>query len=129
MDGIAVHSSDTIGATETSPIRLEIGRQAAWVDTGDPVPEGFNAVIMVEVVHEVDGESVEIQSPAAPYQHVRPLGEDIVATELVLPECHTLRPVDLGACAAAGLSELPVRRKPRVAVIPTGNELVQVAAT
>ena len=128
MDGIAVRSSDTIGATETSPIRLEIGRQAAWVDTGDPVPEGFNAVIMVEVVHEVDGESVEIQSPAAPYQHVRPLGEDIVATELVLPECHTLRPVDLGACAAAGLSELPVRRKPRVAVIPTGNELVQVGS-
>ncbi len=128
MDGIAVRSSDTIGATETSPVRLEIGRQAEWVDTGDPVPEGFNAVIMVEVVHEVDEDAVEIQSPAAPYQHVRPLGEDIVATELVLPESHTLRPVDLGACAAGGLAELPVRRKPRVAVIPTGNELVQVGS-
>ena len=112
MDGIAVRASDTIGATETSPLRLAVDEQAVWVDTGDPMPDGFNAVIMVEVVHEVDVDTLEIQSPAAPYQHVRPLGEDIVATELVLPENHTLRPVDLGACAAAGLSELPVRRKP-----------------
>ena len=128
MDGIAVRASDTVGATETSPLQLAVGKQAVWVDTGDPVPDGFDAVIMVEVVHEVDGNTLEIQSPAAPYQHVRPLGEDIVATELVLPENHTLRPVDLGACAAAGLSELPVRRKPSVAVIPTGNELVQVGS-
>ena len=128
MDGIAVRASDTVGATETSPLQLAVGKQAVWVDTGDPVPDGFDAVIMVEVVHEVDGNVLEIQSPAAPYQHVRPLGEDIVATELVLPENHTLRPVDLGACAAAGLSELPVRRKPSVAVIPTGNELVEVGS-
>lgn len=128
MDGIAVRASDTVGATETSPLRLAVGEQAVWVDTGDPVPEGYDAVIMVEVVHEVDGGTLEIQSPAAPYQHVRPLGEDIVATELVLPESHTIRPVDMGACAAAGLSELVVRRKPSVAVIPTGNELVQVGS-
>ncbi len=125
MDGIAVRAADTVGATETSPLQLAVGEQAVWVDTGDPVPEGFDAVIMVEVVHEVDGGTLEIQSPAAPYQHVRPLGEDIVATELVLPESHTIRPVDMGACAAAGLAELVVRRKPSIAVIPTGNELVQ----
>ena len=128
MDGIAVRASDTVGATETSPLSLEVGEQAVWVDTGDPMPEGFDAVIMVEVVHEVDVGTLEIQSPAAPYQHVRPLGEDIVATELVLPESHKIRPVDVGACAAAGLSELVVRRKPSVAVIPTGNELVQVGS-
>ena len=128
MDGIAVRASDTVGATETSPLSLEVGEQAMWVDTGDPMPEGFDAVIMVEVVHEVDVGTLEIQSPAAPYQHVRPLGEDIVATELVLPESHKIRPVDVGACAAAGLSELVVRRKPSVAVIPTGNELVQVGS-
>ena len=128
MDGIAVRASDTVGATETLPLRLAVGEQAVWVDTGDPIPDGFNAVIMVEVVHEVDADTLEIQSPAAPYQHVRPLGEDIVATELVLPESHTLRPVDLGACAAAGLSELPVRRKPSVAIIPTGNEIVPVGS-
>ena len=128
MDGIAVHSSATVGATETSPIRLAVGDDAVWVDTGDPIPEGFDAVIMVEVVHEIDAGTLEIQSPAAPYQHVRPLGEDIVATELVLPESHTIRPVDLGACAAAGLTQLPLRRKPRVAIIPTGNELVQIGS-
>ena len=128
MDGIAVRAVDTIGATETSPLRLAVGEQAVWVDTGDPMPDGFNAVIMVEVVHELDDGTLEIQSPAAPYQHVRPLGEDIVATELVLAESHILRPVDLGACAAAGLSELRVRRKPSVAIIPTGNELVQAGS-
>ena len=128
MDGIAVRALDTVGATETSPLRLAVGEQAVWVDTGDPMPDRFNAVIMVEVVHEIDSDTLEIHSPAAPYQHVRPLGEDIVATELVLPESHTLRPVDMGACAAAGLSELPVRRKPSVVVIPTGNELVQAGS-
>ncbi|MDP7226941.1 MAG: molybdopterin-binding protein, partial [SAR202 cluster bacterium] len=128
MDGVAVRARDTVGATETSPLRLKLGDQAVWVDTGDPIPSGFDAVIMVEVVHEVDESTIEIQSPVPPYHHVRPLGEDIVATELVLPESHRLRPVDLGACAAAGLTELPVRRRPRVAVIPTGTELVPVGS-
>jgi len=126
MDGVAVRASETVGATETSPLRLMLEKQAVWVDTGDPMPDGFNAVIMIEVVHEVGGSTIEIQAPAAPYQHVRPLGEDIVATELVLPENHILRPVDLGACAAAGLTELAVRRHPSIAIIPTGTELVQV---
>ena len=124
MDGVAVRAGDTVGATETSPVRLRLGEQAAWVDTGDPLPEIFDAVIMVEVVQEVDESTIEIQSPVAPYEHVRPLGEDIVATEMVLPENHTLRPVDLGACAAAGVTRLSVRRAPRVALIPTGTELV-----
>ena len=124
MDGIAVRATDTVGATETSPLRLALGDQAVWVDTGDPMPPGFDAVIMIEVVHQVDDSTVEVQSAVAPYSHVRPLGEDIVATELLLPDNHRLRPVDLGACAAGGLSEVPVRRRPTVAVIPTGTELV-----
>ena len=128
MDGIAVLARDTVGATETSPVRLKLGEHAVWVDTGDPVPEGFDAVIMVEVVHEVDETTLEIQSAVAPYNHVRPLGEDIVATELLLPENYLLRPMDLGACAAAGIVELPVRRKPTVAVMPTGTELVQIGS-
>ena len=100
-----------------------------WLDTGDPVPEGFDAVIMVEVVHEVDGSTIELQSPVPPYQHVRPVGEDIVATELLLPQSHRLRPQDVAACAAAGLAEVPVRRAPKVALIPTGTELVPVGAS
>ena len=128
MDGVAVRAADTVGATETSPLRLAVGEQAVWVDTGDPMPPDFDAVIMVEVVEEVDVDKLAIRAPVAPYQHVRPLGEDIVATELVLPENHLLRPVDLGACAAAGLDALAVRRRPRVAVIPTGSELVPVGS-
>ena len=124
MDGVAVRSRDTVGATETSPVRLKIGVQAAWVDTGDPIPDRFDSVIMVEVVHEIDASTIEVDAPVPPYQHVRPLGEDIVATELVLTENHRLRPQDLAACAAAGLVEVSVRRPPAVAVIPTGSELV-----
>ena len=102
MDGVAMKAADTFGATETSPVRLTLGDQASWVDTGDPMPPEFDAVIMVEVVHEVDDSTIEIRSPVPPYHHVRALGEDIVATELLLPSGHRLRPADLAACAAAG---------------------------
>ena len=128
MDGVAVRARDTIGATETSPVRLKVGEQAVWVDTGQPLPAEFDSVIMVEVLHEVDEGTIEILSPVPPYQYVRTLGEDIVATELLLPENHKIRPVDVGACAAAGLTELPLRRRPTVAVIPTGTELVPVGS-
>ncbi|MCY4364944.1 MAG: molybdopterin biosynthesis protein [Chloroflexi bacterium] len=129
MDGIAVRAADTTGATETSPVTLAVndpGQQAVWVDTGDPMPSGFDAVIMVEHLHKVGENHVSIMDPVAPWQHVRPLGEDIIATELVLTENHQLSPADLGACAAAGLAHLSVRRRPSVAIIPTGNELVPV---
>jgi putative molybdopterin biosynthesis protein len=129
MDGVAVRARETIGATETSPLHLRMGEQAIWVDTGDPMPPGYNAVIMIEVVHQVDDNTIEIQAPVAPYQHVRPLGEDIVATELVLPQSHQLRPQDLAACAAAGLTTVDVRKRPHVAVIPTGTELVPMGAS
>jgi putative molybdopterin biosynthesis protein len=125
MDGAAVQARHTTGATETSPMRLLLGEQAVWVDTGDAMPAGFDAVIMVEQIQELPDGEIEIHTPVAPWQHVRPMGEDIVATELVLPQVHRLRPVDLGAVAAAGVVELEVRRRPRVAVIPTGSELIQ----
>ena len=128
MDGIAVRARETVGATETSPVRLNLGDQAVWVDTGNPMPSGFDAVIMLETLQEIDSSNVEIMASVAPWQHVRPLGEDIVASEMVLPESHVLRPVDLGACAAAGVAEVEVRRRPNVAVIPTGTELVRPGA-
>ncbi len=126
MDGVAVRSADTTGATETSPRSLSLPGQAQWVDTGEPIPDGFDAVIMVEVVEEIDDTNIRIVSPVPPYNHVRAIGEDIVASELLLPENHRLRPADLGACAAAGVTEVQVRRKPRVAIIPTGTELVDI---
>ena len=127
MDGVAVRSGDTVGASESSPLTLTLPSQAAWVDTGDPVPNGFDAVIMVEVVREIDDSAIEIRSPVPPYNHIRPLGEDIVESELLLPQNHRLRPPDLGACAAAGVTSVQVRRKPAVAIIPTGTELVDIS--
>ena len=131
MDGIAVRAADTVGATETAPVTLSVGTQAVWVDTGDAMPPDANAVVMIEHVQRDADEAsiVRVLEAVAPWQHVRPLGEDIVATELVLPENHRIRPVDLGACAAAGLTSIPVRRRPSVSIIPTGNELVPIHAT
>jgi putative molybdopterin biosynthesis protein len=121
MDGVAVRAADTVGAADTTPVRL--GPTAfAVVDTGDPLPDGCDAVVMREDVHH-EGAEIELRAAAAPYQHVRSIGEDVSATELLLPEGHRLRAVDLAACAAAGLTELRVRRRPVVAVLPTGDEL------
>jgi putative molybdopterin biosynthesis protein len=126
MDGIAVHSADTVGASETSPVRLAAG-SFEIVDTGDPIPGDFDAVVMREDVHEVDG-GVELQAAAAPYQHVRSIGEDVSAAELLLPAGHRLRPVDVAAAGAAGAIELVVRRPPVVTVIPTGDEIRPVGS-
>jgi len=132
MDGYAVTADDTRGATETSPKQLRIGQQAFYVDTGDPLPPNTNAVIMIEHVQRLateQGECIEILEPTPPWRYVRPMGEDMVATELVLPANHRLRPQDLGAIAGCGHSTVEVYRRPRVAIIPTGTELVQPGDT
>ncbi len=124
MDGAAVSADETQGASEATPVRLRLGTQATWVDTGDPLPSAANAVIMIEHLQQF-GDEIEIMAPVAPWQHVRSMGEDIVASELVLPEGRVLGPVDLGAVAASGSTHLDVRRRPRVAILPTGTELVE----
>ena len=133
MDGIAVSAADTIGATETSPVLLG-PEMYEVVDTGDPMPPGRDAVVMREQVHWLGagGEDrpadVELRAAAAPYQHVRSIGEDVSAAELLLPAGHRLRPVDVAAAGAAGMNELAVRRAPVVVVIPTGDEIRPVGA-
>lgn len=123
MDGYAVKFPDTFGASETRPKLLAVPGQAVAVDTGDPLPEGFDAVIMIEDVEKTP-EGIEILKAATPWQHVRLVGEDIVATELIIPENHVIRPMDMAAMLASGHRDVMVRRKLRVAVIPTGTELV-----
>lgn len=128
MDGFAVRFSDTFGASETSPIGLKIGEKALPVDTGDPLPDDFNAVIMIEdvnIIKKPDGEYIEIIEPATPWQHVRTIGDDIIETELILPENQRIRPIDIGAMLAGGHTEIRVRRKPLIAIMPSGNELVE----
>ncbi len=122
MDGIAVRAADTVGASESTPVYLDAGAYVV-LDTGDPLPEGFDAVVMRENVHYDDGRRAELRAAVAPYQHVRSIGEDVSATELLLPEGHRLRPVDVASAAASGATKLLVRRRPRVAVIPTGDEI------
>lgn len=129
MDGFAVRAEDTLEASEAHPVRLPRGEKAIPIDTGDPLPPGANAVVMVEHVHEPDEGTIEITSAVAPWQHVRLLGEDIVAGELVVPQGKRLTPYDLGALLAAGVTRVPVRRRPTVALIPTGDELVEPGET
>ncbi|HVF26082.1 MAG TPA: molybdopterin biosynthesis protein [Anaerolineales bacterium] len=144
MDGFAVRADDTNGAQPSSPIQLlvmgDLPVQAQYVDTGDPLPGWANAVIPIENVESLDDSgqlmkdirgpnSIRIRASVAPWSHVRPLGEDIVATQLVLPAGHELRPVDLGAIAASGHQEIKVARKPKVAILPTGSELVPMGSS
>jgi putative molybdopterin biosynthesis protein len=125
MDGIAVKAADTYGASEERPVRLEEGRHFRYVNTGNAMPEGTDAVVMIEFVNPVGEGAVEIDKAAYPWQHVRKVGEDIVATELILPEGQRLNAYEVGALVTAGVWQVPVRRRPRVAIIPTGTELVR----
>jgi putative molybdopterin biosynthesis protein len=122
MDGIAVRAADTIGASESTPVFIERGAYVV-LDTGDPMPDGFDAVVMREHVHYDEAERAELRSAVAPYQHVRSIGEDVSATELLLPVGHRLRAVDVAAAAAAGAIDVVVHRAPVVAVLPTGDEI------
>ena len=127
MDGIAVRAGDTFGATETTPVTLP-GTAFAPVDTGDPMPEGRDAVIMVEdVVFGPDG-SATIHQAASPWQHVRQIGEDICAGEMILPSHMPVTPAAMGAMIAGGVLELEVIRRPVVGIIPTGDEVVPPCA-
>ena len=128
MDGIAVLAEDTYGATERNPKRLKIGREALWINTGQVMPEGKNAVIIVERLNQVDEGTIEILSAAFPWQNVRKVGEDFVTTELLFPQNHRIRALDLGTLIEGGIFRLKVRRRPKVRVIPTGSELVHFSA-
>ena len=132
MDGIAVRATDTFGAGETRPIELQLDpsgteqpRPFAYVDTGNALPAWANAVVMIENVYPIAEGRVAIREAAAPWQHVRLVGEDIVATEPLLPRGHRIRPFDIGALLAAGHVTVAVAPRPRVAILPTGSELVE----
>jgi putative molybdopterin biosynthesis protein len=142
MDGFAVRSVATQGALPNAPVTLfcdesAAQQRAAYLDTGDPLPEWADAVIPVENVEPLDEQGrptsetrrprgIRIRAAVTPWTYVRPLGEDIVETQLVLAAGHTLRPVDLGAVAACGHVQLNVACRPRVAILPTGSELVPI---
>ncbi len=136
MDGIAVRAEDTFGAGEGNPSTLRpapkrVGKSTtpvgcfAYVDTGHPLPHWANAVIMIENVIPAAKGALTLHAAAAPWQHIRLVGEDVVATEPLLPRSHRIRPFDIGAMLAAGVVDVEVARRPTVGIIPTGSELIE----
>jgi len=146
MDGIVVKAEITFGASESTPVKLKKNLDFYYINTGNIIPQGFNAVIKIEDINIVNkvisqnenqkrsflkkadrgiSEEIEIYSAAFPGQHIRNIGEDIVANQLILSVNHKIRPVDIGGLLAGGIDKLLVRKKPRIGIIPTGDELIE----
>lgn len=124
MDGIAVFAKNTFGATETTPVVLKAGADYERVDTGDPLPDRFDAVVMIEDVIEMENGMVKLLSAAAPWQHVRQIGEDLCASEMIIPSNTRIEPAVIGAMLAGGVLSVRVWKTPVVGLIPTGDEIV-----
>lgn len=123
MDGIAVKAAKTFAAGEKTPVRLAPADYLD-VDTGDPLPPGMDAVIMIEDVIKDETGGALIYSAAAPWQHVRQIGEDICAGEMILPRNTEISPAAIGAMIAGGVGSVSVHKKPLIGIIPTGDEIV-----
>lgn len=144
MDGYAVRASDTFGASESLPALLQVvgevsmgeepgmtvGRgEAARIATGGMLPSGADAVVMVEHTQPVDKSTVEVYRSVAPGEHTVRKGEEVLAGERIFPEGWALRPQDVGLLAALGMDRVWVHRRPLVAILSTGDEVVPVEAT
>ncbi len=124
MDGILVKSVDTEGASDANPKILQQDKDFIYINTGNPVTEPYDSVIMIEDVIELGNGKVKILKAAHPWQHIRPIGEDIVATEMIIPSRHKIRPIDIGALISGGIQTIKVYKKPRVGILPTGTEII-----
>jgi len=144
MDGYAVQAASTFGASEGMPAlldvvgRVEMGQvaagevttgQAVEITTGGMLPEGADAVVMIEHTQRFDDRTLEVFKSVAPLQHVMEIGEDLAQGETVLPKGTRLRPQEIGVLAALGKDQVPVYRRPVVAVISSGDEIVPVDQT
>lgn len=139
MDGYAVRAKDTYGATESLPAFLDVSGevlmgqvpkmkiksgQAVRISTGGMLPEGADGVVMIEYCHALDEKTIEVSRAISPQENVIQFNDDIKKDDLVLEKGRILRPQELGAMAGLGLPEVPVYRKPRVAIISTGDEVI-----
>jgi putative molybdopterin biosynthesis protein len=125
MDGIAVIAEKTKGASDREPLELKKQEDFLVVDTGDPIKYPYDAVIMAEDVMEIDDSTVKILEAAAPWQHIRPVGEDIVAGEMLLASMHKIRPIDIGVLFSGGITKIKVVKQPKIAIFPTGTEIIE----
>lgn len=144
MDGYAVKAKDTFGATESLPALLDVdgevlmGRtpdvtvqpgRAVKISTGGMLPEGADSVVMIEYCHALDDRTIEVSRAVSPQENFIQFNDDIQKGAVVLAKGHALRSQDLGAMAGLGISRAPVYRKPRIAVISTGDEVIPVDQT
>jgi putative molybdopterin biosynthesis protein len=125
MDGVAVRAADTAGVTESSPRVLRYGDQGVVVDTGDAMPTGFDAVVMIEDVHDVGAGQFEIPRAVTPWQHVRMAGEDVIEGDVVVVRGRRIGAFEVGALLAVGRTEVDVVKRPVVGILPTGDELIR----
>lgn len=127
MDGIFLWAEKTYTATETSPVFLKAEDDFIYLNTGNPIDYSKgNSVIMIEDVIPQENGTIKLIKSAKPWQNIRPIGEDIVQGEMILKENHVIRPHDLGALISSMIKEIEVIKKPRVAIIPTGDEIVDI---
>lgn len=124
MDGIAVKAESTFGAREGNPIELKENRDFVYVNTGELIPGDKDSVVMIEHVNQIDSQTVTIEISSFPWQHIRKIGEDIVATELILPQNHKISAYDIGALLSAGIWDLEVKKAPLIWVFPSGDEVL-----
>lgn len=124
MDGIAVKYRQTAPAREVEPLTLFEGKDFIYVNTGNPVPAEFDAVIMIEEVIDLGGSKIQLIQGAAPWQHIRQIGEDMIVGDMVVTTNHKLRSIDLGAILSGGVKTIKVYKQIHVGVMPTGNEIV-----
>jgi len=141
VDGFAVHAADTYGASENLPAYLKLVGEVpmgaapdftvkkaycALIHTGGMLPEGANAVVMLEHTQLVQTNEVEILGAAAVGENVLQVGEDVIAGQEVIPNGIFLRPAEIGGLAALGITQVRVARKPRVAILSTGDEILPI---
>jgi putative molybdopterin biosynthesis protein len=125
IDGLAVASHSTVGASPENPVVLEVGAALPFVDTGSPMPAGCDTVVPFYELKLVGERAIEVRRPSAPWRNVRPIGEDLAAGEVILPKGHRVRSMDLSALIAGGIREMMVEGQPRVHVLPLGEALVE----
>ena len=127
MDGILVFAEKVQDADEKNPVYLEENRDFIYINTGNPIDYSLgDAVIMIENVIEQEKGKVKIYKNVKPFENIRPMGEDIIIGEMILKENHLIRPEDIGALIGGGIRELEVIKKPSVAILPTGDEVIDI---
>jgi putative molybdopterin biosynthesis protein len=124
MDGVALKAEETFGASESSPVKLNKNSYIS-IDTGDPMPENTDCVVMIEDIIEEENGKIKLYSAAVPWQNVRKIGEDISMGDMIAPSFTTVTPSLIGAFLAGGVYSFEAVTIPKIAIIPTGDEIVK----